>query len=79
MIVISIRDYMLPLTYCNQGPGAGEGIFSEANLATAYKRLKDCAFGIDGVSKRFAKPAVTGLLSEIESFSGIPHRLRSQK
>ncbi len=47
-----------------RGVGGSSG-FSESQVAKAYSRLRECAPGVDGLSKRWAAPLVAVLLSEV--------------
>ena len=49
--------------FLNSGRGRnGSASFTEAEVHTAFKRLRQCAAGIDGLSKMWLKPLETTLL-----------------
>jgi len=54
--------------FLEQQRGVGEDggdAFQSRALKVAYKRLRECSAGIDGMTKRWAKPVVSGLLTEV--------------
>ena len=44
-----------------------EPVFSETEVDAAYRRLNECAAGVDGLTKRLLQPAAKLLLHEISS------------
>jgi exonuclease III len=61
------QEWMEAFLQDNSGIVPGKG-FSIAQVRSAFKRLRECAPGADGLSKRWAQPAMLMLAPEIAAF-----------